>query len=588
MADARTRDDVPADYRWDTTVIFDSVDDWETACEEYADAIADFGVEDAVTRDAEALLAALQYRDDLLEMGSRLHVYASLRAYEAVSDDDAQARVRRVKALHADRDAAVQRLETRLRDADRERVDSLLAADDRFRHYEHYVDDVYRRDDYTLEPAATDALAALEESLDAPARTLRTLADQQFEPPTVDGPDGEDVRLTRQRRNEALTDPDRAYRQRVYEAYRDALRGHRAVAAQAYTDLLNRHSAEATLRGYETTADESLDALVPAAVRETLTDGVLANKAAFAQPYAHRRDRIGVDQLRPWDLRAPLSDADAPAVPYDRAVETVVDAVAPLGDAYQQRLAAFLDRRRVDVRPTADKRQTPAVMFGSNGTEAFVHLNYQSDLESLFYLVHELGHAMHYELAREAQPAPYRRLAWYAGELPSFLHEVLLARHLLDTDWIPDGAVLDTVVGRLTPLPAARGAEFTHRVVADVEAAESPSADDLDQHFRETGDAYFDHVTFTERDGHRWQALNLDRNPFHAYYYAIGRTAALAAANNLRDGTIATADYREFLRAGDSEYSMDLLASLGVDLESDATVETAGAEYGRLVNALVE
>jgi oligoendopeptidase F len=587
--DARARDDVPAAYRWDTTALYDSVEDWEAACEAYADAIDDFSVPDSIATDPDALLDALQGRDHLEELGSRLHVYANLRAFEDVTDDDAQARVRRVKALNADRDAAVKRLESRLREADRAAVESLLANHDCLGTYDHYVDDVYRRAAYALDPAADDALAALEESLDAPARTLRTLADRTFDPPTVGGPDGEDVRLTRQRRNDALTHPDRAYRRRVYEAYRETLADHREVAAQAYTDHLRRHAAEASLRGYETTADESLAAAVPADVRETLTDGILANNEAFCRPYAHRRDRIGVDRLRPWDLRAPLSDASGPPeIPYERAVEAVVEAVAPLGEAYQQRLGEFLDGRRVDVRSTEHKRQIPAVMFGSDGTDAFVHLNYGADLESLFLFAHELGHAMHYELAREAQPAPYQRISWYGGELPSFLHEILLVRHLLDTDWVPDGAVLDAAVGRLSPLLAARGAAFTHRVVADVEADESLAADDLDRHFRETGEAFFDHVEFTETDGHRWQALNLDRNPFHAYYYVIGRTAALATASHLRDGDLSPADYRAFLRAGDSDYSMDLLASLGVDLSSMGTVKTASEEYGRLVDGLVE
>ena len=586
MPDARSREEISDEYRWDLTSFFDSEADWEAACERYADDVASLSFDDDLAGDADALLDALERRDSLRERGSRLLVYAECRAFEDATSDTAQARVRRAKSLNADRDAALQELAAVLRDAGRDRVTSLLAGDDRLTHYRHYVDDVFRRGAYALEPAAEDALGALAESLDAPSRTLRTLADAEFDPPTVAGPDGENVRLTRPRRNDALTHPDRAYRRRVYEAYRDALQEHRQVTARAYVDHLRRHAAEADLRGYESPAAASLDGLVPESARRTLTEGVREHRAAFCRPYEHRCERAGVDELRPWDLRAPLSDAEPPEVPYDRAVGAVVEAVAPLGEDYQRRLAAFLDGSRVDVYPAEHKRGIPAVMFGRDGTDAFVHLNYEATMESLFLFAHELGHVMHYELAREAQPAAYRRLSWYAGELPSFLHELLLARHLLDADWVPDGAVLDTVVGRLTPLPPARGAAFTHRVVGDVQADGSVTADDLDAHFRATGEAFFDRVAFTAEDGHRWLALNLDRDPFHAYYYALGRTTALAASGRLRDGRLSPEQYREFLRAGDSDYPLALLSSLGLDLESSAVVETASAEYERLVDAL--
>lgn len=572
------------DHRWDASLLFDSVTDWEDACDRYEADVESFDVDESVAGDAESLRRALERRDDLVRRGSRLRVYAELRAFEDTGDEDAQARVRRVAALEAKRDAALESLTAAVREAGRDRVDALLADRDALATYDHYLDDVFRRGAYALESATEDALAELEESLDAPARTLRTLREQSFEPPTVQDPDGEDVVLSRARRNDALTHPDRGFRRRVYDAYREELRADRAVAARAYADHLRRHAAEADLRGYESVADADLDGLVPAAVRETLVSGV-REESAFREPYERRREHVDGD-LRPWDLRAPLADATAPEIPYEDAVDLVVDAVAPLGDDYQDRLAAFLAGPHVDAFPREDKREIPAVMFGKDGTPAFVHLNYEGTLESLFLFAHELGHAMHYLLAREAQPDPYQRLSWYAGELPSFLHELLLARSLLDGDRVPDGAVLDTVLGRLTPVPAARGAAFTHRVVDDVQDGGAVTADDVDAHFRETGREFFAPATFTDADGHRWLALNLDREPFHAYYYAVGRTAALAAGARLREGALDAETYREFLRAGDSAYPVDLLTDVGVDLADDATVGAAAREYGRFVERL--
>jgi oligoendopeptidase F len=222
-------------------------------------------------------------------------------------------------------------------------------------------------------------------------------------------------------------------------------------------------------------------------------------------------------------------------------------------------------------------------MFGSDGTPAYVFANYDRDLESLYFLAHELGHVVHYLLARAAQPPTYQRLGWYVGELPSFLGEVLLTHHLLDTDHVPDPVVLDTFLGRITPAPPARGAAFTHRLFDALADGDDLAAADVHDAWRDTGDAFLPPVTLTAADGHRWLALNLDRDPFHAYYYLVGRTCALALAADVADGSFDAVAYREFLRTGDSAYTSDLLDALALDLGSGSVVEAAASEFDRLV-----
>lgn len=583
MSDARSREAAPDRYRWDLSALFESDREWERAFERYEERVDRLSFDERVADDPDALARALERRDDLRALGSRLGVYAECRAWMDVTDETARARVRRVERLDDRRDATFGELESALRAAGRDRVEVLVDERPDLDRYEHYLDDVFRRAAYALDPAAEAAVGDLGESLDAPARTLRAVADRAFEPPTVTAPDGDEVRLTKVARFEALAHPDREYRRRAYEAYRDALREHREVVAQAYVDHVRSHVARARVRGYESPLAASMDGLVPASALRTLVEGVRAHRDAFYGRYERLRDRTGVAELRPWDRRAPLTDHD-PEIPYDEATDVVVEAVAPLGDGYRDRLAEFLDARRVDVYPAEHKRDVPAVVFGSNGTPAFVHLNYAADLESLYLFAHELAHVMHYRLARAAQPPTYRRLSWHVGEVPSFVHELLLTDHLLASDRVADAAVLDVALRRLPPLAEARGAAFTRRVVADVEADAELAADDIDDYHRETGNAFFEPVRFTEGDGHGWLNLELDRDPFHAHWYLLGRTCALAVAGRLRRGDLDAETYREFLRAGDAAYPMDLLATLGLDLESGSVVETAAEEYGRLLD----
>lgn len=570
-------------YQWDSSLLFETDERWEAAYDRYETRVSSLSFDETVVDDPDSLLAALETRDELYLLDSRLYHYALCQSWTDVTDETAQNRTQRVKRLTARRDAALEELEAAITETGRASIEELVDDEPALERYTHFFDDIFRRSQYALEPAVEAAVAALTESLDAPSRILQTIDDRSFEPPTVTGPDGEPRELTQVAYRGELTDPDREYRRRVYEAYRDALCQHRAVVTRTYIEHVRSQVSRANIQGYESALAREVDDLIPAAVIDGLVDGI-RERRAFQGRYERLRKQIGVDSLRPWDLRAPLADT-TPEIPYDEARDLVVEALAPLGEAYQRRLEQFLSEPRVDVYPAETKRDVPAVAFGAEGAEAFVYLNYEADLESLYFFVHELGHAMHYLHAREAQPRVHQRLPWEVSEIPSFLNEILLVNHLWHETELSNAAVLDTFLRKL-PLPtAARGVAFVRRVEADIRDEADIDADRLDQHHRELQSAFHDPVSFSADDGPLWMGHNLDRDPYHPYLYLLGSVGALAASRRLRKGSLATEEYRSFLRAGDSAYPMDLLDSIGIAFDGDA-LDDATAEYDRLLGAI--
>lgn len=585
MTEYGSRSEVPERYRWDLSPLFADDDAWQAAYERYERRVSELSFDDADVESADALLAALETREELYLLDGRLWYYALCRSWTDVTDETAKGRLRRVRQLTDRRDGAFEELETALRQAGRESVEQLLAEQPALRRYEQYIDDIFRQGEYALDPTVEAAVAELSENLDAPSRILRAVDDRQFEPPTVTTPDGERRELTSINYRTELAHADREYRRQVYETYRDALVANREVVTQAYLEHVRSHVARADLRGYDSALAMAVDDLVPTGVIDTVVEGV-RDHDAFQFRYECLRERRDIDELRPWDVRAPLTDAE-PEIPYDEATELVVDAVEPLGQEYQTRLEQFLDGDHVDVYLTPDKLDAhPALACGSEGTEAFVLLNYRADLESLYFFAHELGHAMHYRQAREAQPRVHQRLSWEGSELPSFLNETLLTHHLIEETEISDAAVLDAFVRKL-PLPAAaRGVAFVRRVENASRNDEDLTAGDLDRLHREEQAAFLDSISFEEEDGALWLEHNLERDPYHPYLYLLGSTCALATARRLLDGTLAAETYLAFLRAGDSEYPMDLLEGLDLDVGTGGVVETAAEEYGRLVERI--
>lgn len=579
----RARDDVPEADRWNLDALYADDAAWEAAFDEFEAALDAFDADGALD-DPGSFRAALERRDDLRERSSRLKIYANCRAWVDVEDDDAQEMVRRIHGTIPRRDAVVEEFETEMREAGRERVDDLLAAGSReagdaggLAAYEAYVDETFRRGRYRLGPAAEDALAAVDDALESPSRMLRTVRDRVYDPPTVETPDGDTVELTMRAYWEATAHPDRDYRRRAFEAMGAARRADRTVAAQAYADHLRSHAARADLRGYDDPLDAYLNGYFDEPAREGLLDGVREHRETFAGGYAALADRVDGDP-RPWDRRAPVTDGDASVeIPFDDARDIVVEAVAPLGDAYQDRLAAFLDSDRVDVHPHAGKRAIGGAHFGSDGTPSYLFMNYLGGLPTVFLLAHEVAHAMHYLHARDGQPRAYRRISWEAGEIPSNVHEALVARHLLDGDRVPDAAVRAVARRRLSPLGYARDVAFARAATRAATGDGSLTADRLDDLYREHSNRLLAPIRFAEGDGWGWLGSFVDRAPMVPYLYVLGRVGALATAERLRAGDLDPETYRGFLAAGNSTPPARLLAE-ALDLELGGGVAAAAAD----------
>lgn len=129
-------------------------------------------------------------------------------------------------------------------------------------------------------------------------------------------------------------------------------------------------------------------------------------------------------------VRSMVSGVDA-KIPYADARETVYRAMSPLGSEYQAILREGLDSRWIDVYENAGKR-SGGYMAGSL-VHPYILLNYQDDLDSMFTLAHELGHAVHSYLSNRTQPTVYRDYVIFVAEVASTCNEALLMEHLLQS-----------------------------------------------------------------------------------------------------------------------------------------------------------
>ncbi|USZ70863.1 oligoendopeptidase F [Natronosalvus halobius] len=585
MSSVPTRSEIEEEYTWDLESIYATDDDWEDAYEAATDQVEDLAAyEGQTTEDAETLLEILELRDRLMRQISTIAAYARMRSDEDTTNQEYQALSARAQSLAADAQSAASFIEPELQELSREDFEAVVEDEPDLVTYAHYVDDVLRMKPHTRSAEVEALLADLSEVTGAPGEVYSMLSNADMGFPTVEDPDGESVEITQSNFVNLLKRPDRDFRQRVYEAYFDEWESVRNTVAASYKNSVKADVKLARARNYETAREAALDGPnVPVEVYDTLVDSVHDNLEHLHRHADLKREALGVDELRMWDVYMPLTGEEGPDVEYDDAAQYVVDAVAPLGEEYQSRVAEGLESRWVDVYENEGKR-TGAYSGGTYDTQPFILMNYQDDVASMYTLAHELGHSMHSELTKQEQPYIYSGYEIFTAEVASTVNEALLTHHLLETVEDPEfrKAILNEFLERVrsTLYRQTLFAEFEHEAHALEEGGEPLTADRLDELYGDLKAQYYEPAEIDDQIPREWMRIPHFYRAFYVYQYSTGISAALAIADDIvENGADAAEDYLEFLRRGSREYPLELLEIAGVDMRSSEPIDRALSTY---------
>ena len=276
---------------------------------------------------------------------------------------------------------------------------------------------------------------------------------------------------------------------------------------------------------------------------------------------------------------------------YPSTLDTVLDALAVLGEDYTAMLRKGFDHRWLDVYPNVGKRGG-AYSSGIARPHPYVLLNQTDDLDSQFTIAHEMGHAMHSYLSCKHQPVCTSDYVIFVAEVASTCNEVLLMRHLLrkSTDRRERAYLINHFLDQFkgTVYRQTMFAEFERELGRMAERGETLTADALDEKYLALNRLYFGPDMVSDAQiALEWARIPHFYYNYYVFQYATGFSAAVALADRiLREGEPAVADYKRFLSGGSSTDPISLLKLAGVDMSTPAPVDAALAMFGELVDEL--
>lgn len=593
----RSRDQVPPEDRWNIEAIYPNDESWERDFQEarqWPERVAAF--EGRLATSEHVLAEALQTWFAANRQMEKIWVYAHLRSDEDLGNNKYREMMERARSAFIALSTAGAYLAPEILTIDEGTLREWISREP-LATYRFWLEDLLRSKPHTLSPAEERLMSMASEPLSALEQVFSVLknVDLSARLPEVRDETGAPRKLTHAMFIKLLESRNREVRREAFAAYYQEFRGNRNTIAAALDGAVKAHVFNARARRFSSALEAALfDDNVDVAVYDALIDAVHEALPPFYRYMDVRRRLLGLDRLHMYDVYVPAVPEVDLEFTYDEAVDLICEAMAPLGEEYVRIMRDGLENGWVDRYENIGKR-SGAYSSGAYDTMPYILMNFTGTLDSVFTLAHELGHSMHTWFSNHAQPyhlADYRILV---AEVASTTNEALLNHYLLSTT--TDPKVRAYLIDRY--LDAFRGtlyrqtmfAEFEKLIHAMVEEGQPLSADGLDAHYYELVKRYFgESVAFDDEDAPiacEWARIDHFFYNFYVYKYATGMASAVAIARRILNGEEgALQRYLDFLRAGGSDYPLEILKRAGVDLSTPEPVSSALAEFEWLVGEL--
>ncbi|WP_203364197.1 oligoendopeptidase F [Bacillus sp. REN10] len=578
-----SRSEVPEELTWKLEDIFSSDEVWEKEYEEVKQLSKKAqSFQGTLGESAEQLYEFFTYQDQLLERMGKLYTYSHMRYDQDTTNAHYQGMDDRARNLYTQIANALSFATPELLAIDEEKLKTFVDSHELLQVYKQAIAEINLQRPHVLSAAEESLLAQASEVTSAPSNTFGMLNNADLEFPTIKDENGEEVQITHGRFIQLLESDDRRVRAEAFKAVYETYGKFKNTFASTLSSQVKKDNFYARVRHYNSARESALsNNHIPETVYDNLVSTVNKNLHLLHRYIKLRKKVLGVDELHMYDLYTPLVKDVKMKISYDEAKEYMINGLAPLGEEYIGILKQGLDNRWVDVVENKGKR-SGAYSSGAYGTNPYILMNWQDNVNNLFTLAHEFGHSMHSYYTRASQPYVYGNYSIFVAEVASTCNEALLNDYMLKN--------LDDEKKRLYILnhylEGFRGtvfrqtmfAEFEHLIHEKAQNGEALTADALTSAYYELNKKYFgEDMVIDEEIGLEWARIPHFYYNYYVYQYATGFSAATAlSAQILEEGKPAVDRYiNEFLKAGSSDFPIEVLKKAGVDMNTAAPIEEA-------------
>lgn len=589
------REELPENLTWDLTKIFSSDQEFDEKYLELSEELKQSEKhKGTLDQGASQFLNAIEFILRVYRQTEVIYVYAHLKNDQDTGNTDYQALYARASSLFSKVSEAVSWFEPEILQLSDDQIWQYFKEEPKLEVYRHYIQQIVDNRAHVLSAEQESLLAGAGEIFDASSDTFAVLNNADLVFPTIEGENGEIVQLSHGVYGQLLESTDRRVREAAFKGLYSVYEQFRNTFASTLGTHIKGHNFKAKVRNYSSAREASLsNNHIPESVYDTLVDVVNKHLPLLHRYMELRKRLLEVEKLHMYDLYTPVLGEAPITFTYEEAKEKALEALKPMGEEYMAIVEKAFSERWIDVVENKGKR-SGAYSSGSYDTNPYILLNWHDTLDQLFTLVHEMGHSVHSYFTRSNQPYVYGDYSIFLAEIASTTNENILTEYLLETEKDPRvrayvlNHYLDGFKG--TVFRQTQFAEFEHFMHTEDEKGVPLTSEYLSDSYGKLNAKYYGPAVEEDPEiKFEWSRIPHFYYNYYVFQYSTGFSAASALAKKiLNQEPEALENYLAYLKAGNSDYPVEVMKKAGVDMTQAAYIEDAMSMFEQRLNELEE
>lgn len=582
MTKPRKREEVSDKYKWDLSKIYKNEEELNKDIEVIKTKVEELlKYQGNLVKDSKNLEEATNKYFEISRLIDKVIVYSHMKRHEDLSVSKNEALVGKVDKFCDEISEKLAFYTPELLNEDYEIVEKYLKENPNLQKYAFMFEDLFREKDHILSLEQEEMMARLGEIFSIPENTFHVLDDVNLKFQNIKDEAGKEVALTNSNYSVYIKSNDREVRKQAFESLYNSYNSFKNTFASLLKGNIKSNFFVSNSRHYNSPLEMSLYGdNIDKKLYLNLIEKVHNNLDIVHDYMKTRKKVLNLEELHMYDVYAPLVENSEKEYSYEEAKDLVIKALSPLGETYIKDLKTLFDSNCIDVYHNENKRGG-AYSWGCYETLPYVLLNYEGKFTDVSTVAHELGHSMHSFYSCKYQDYHDSGYPIFLAEIASTVNEILLNKYCSQNAKTKEEKAyyLNNLLEnfRTTLIRQTMFAEFELKIHDLEQEGVSLTEEVLSETYLELNKLYFgEDVISDDLIKLEWARIPHFYTSFYVYKYATGiSVAARIASDILNHKEGALENYLEFLSSGGSNYPLEILKKVGIDIVNDDTIDKA-------------
>lgn len=519
------------------------------------------------------LLKLLDKKWEIKEISNNILIYGSLMYYKNVNDNECIELKKIAESFNNDVNTILKFIDRKILALGFKKVSSFIVENPKLEIYKLSLHNLFRLEEH-IQPDEINQ--KIKENCDSINEQLsiynNLLRDIEY---GIINENGEKIKITSSNFAKYISSRNQDTRKQTYYVVNNAFQKEK----DSFANLLNRiygcRIENSILEKYNSVLEKILfEENINPEIISKLIESVNNNLGLIQNYLKIKSDLLEIEKPHLYDFGVPLDNNLKIKYSLEDAKEIILKALEPLGLEYIEVVKTLFDGH-IDAKLNENKHQSITFSW-----HTYSFMNFRGAYIDLKNMIHEIGHIVNYYLSKKQQPFIYEDSTIFVGETASIVNEILLNRYLYKNATTEEEKIfyLSKEIENYfsSVFKQTMYTEFENDLYKVRANSELTSEILCERYYNILKKYYGNNITYDQITNVEWTRLgHLYRWSYYPYKYATGLLMASIVVDSLvNKKTLSKKDYIKFLSSGSSQYSLDLLKILNIDLLNSNIIES--------------